>query len=104
MLNGKRRMNSDTKIALSSSALHSEFERFINVATAERFRDDMKQKIRQFSVAIQQKYGYSVVNRLERALEVDTYQLHVTQAGQVWTFTVTDTTIEYQIARLNYNG
>lgn len=63
------------------------------------WRDVIKERVRQFSLAIQAKYGYHVVLRRQRKDDIDVLYCDVREAKQSWVFLVNDFMCEVQIHR-----
>ena len=76
------------------------FEYYIDEKSSKEWRNKIKEKVRQFSLAIQKQYGYAVVLRKQvTANWHDVYWCDVREAKQSWCFIVSDKVCEVKIHR-----
>lgn len=81
-----------------STVLSDGFERYYDPLSGANFREAMKERIREFQMAIQRQ-GYEVAPKFKREPHMDTYQIDCVQGKISYGFFVTDTEIEYRIYR-----
>lgn len=68
------------------------FERFYDEATCLAFREQMKERVRQFQMKIQEQ-GYAVRAQFTRQPHMDIYQIDIVEAKMAYGFFVTGVNI-----------
>lgn len=84
-----------TMLCTTDEEVCSLFERYVDPSSGRAFRDQMKEKIRQFMVEIQKRHGYTTAPKVTYTENLDMYQIDIVQVGMAYAFYVTNFDITY---------